>query len=113
MKRFVCFLLAMILIMGMVPATAVTASAASERTTSDKAIGILKGSMTFYSKEQSGKIGYSTNSSYVPTNSSIPKDFKNYISKEDADTLLRDFVKEKVDKAINKFAKDYNLDLKL
>ena len=111
MKRFVCFLLAMILIMGMVPATVVTASAASERTTSDKAIGILKGSMTFYSKEQSGKIGYSTNSGYVPTNSSIPKDFKNYISKEDADTLLRDFVKEKVDKAINKFAKDYNLDL--
>ena len=50
MKRFVCFLLAMILIMGMVPATAVTASAASERTTSDKAIGILKGSEAFFAK---------------------------------------------------------------
>ena len=111
MKRFVCFLLAMILIMGMVPATAVTASAASERTTSDKAIGIIKGSVTFYSKEEAGKIGYSTNASYVPTKSSIPNNFLNYISKEHADALLREFLKEKVDKAINKFAKDYNLDL--
>ncbi len=111
MKRFVCFLLAMILIMGMVPATAVTASAASERTTSDKAIGILKGSATFYAKKESGKIGYGTNASFVPTNSSIAKDYLNYISKEDADALLRNFLKEKVDKAINKFAKDYNVDL--
>ena len=111
MKRFVCFLLAMILIMGMVPATAVTASAASERTTSDKAIGILKGSVTFYSKEEAGKIGYSTNALFVPTDSSIPKDFKNFISKEDADALIRNFMKEKVDKAINKFTKDYNVDL--
>ena len=62
MKRFVCFLLAMILIMGMVPATAVTAFAASERTTSDKAIAILKEFEGFekYQYENNGKwyIGY-------------------------------------------------------
>lgn len=110
MKRFVCFLLAMILIMGMVPATAVTASAASERATSDKAIGILKGSVTFYSKEQAGKIGYSTNSGYTPVKFK-GEDFLNYISKEDADALMRDFLKEVVDKKINKFTKDYNVDL--
>ena len=111
MKRFVCFLLALILIVGLVPATAVTASAASERTTSDKAIGILKGSATFYAEESYGKIGYSTPSNFTPTDSSIPKDFLNYISKEDADALLRNFLKEKVDTAISKFAKSHNLDL--
>ena len=95
MKRFVCFLLAMILIMGMVPATAVTAFAASERATSDKAIQILKGSETFFAKQESGKIGYGTNANFVPTDSSIPKNFLNSISKEDADALLRNFVKEK------------------
>ena len=111
MKRFVCFLLAMILIMGMVPATAVTAFAASERNTSDKAIQILKGSEAFFAKQESGKIGYGTNANFVPTDSSIPKSFLNSISKEDADALLRNFVKENVDKEINKFTKDYNVDL--
>lgn len=107
MKRFVCFLLALILIVGLVPATAVTASAASERTTSDKAINILKGSVAFYTKEDGNhKIGYSTPSSY-----SEAKKYLNFISKEDADTLLRSYLKKEVDKAINDFAKSHNLDL--
>lgn len=107
MKRFVCFLLAMILIMGMVSATAVTASAASEKTTSDKAIGIIKGSVTFYSKKDAAnKIGYGT-----PTSFADAKDYLNYISKEDADALLRSYLKKEVDKAINAFTKSYNVDL--
>ena len=106
MKRFVCFLLALILIVGMVPATAVTASAASDRTTSDKAVNILKGSAVFYSKEESGKVGYSTPSSY-----SEAKKYLNGISQEDALALMRSYLKEEVDEAINKFTKDYNVDL--
>ena len=106
MKRFVCFLLALILIVGMVPATAVIASAASDRTTSDKAVNILKGSAVFYSKEESGKVGYSTPSSY-----SEAKKYLNGISQEDALALMRSYLKEEVDEAINKFTKDYNVDL--
>ena len=106
MKRFVCFLLAMILIMGMVPATAVTASAASERTTSDKAIQILKGSESFFAKSNGTEVGYGTPISFPDA-----KDYLNYISKEDADTLIRSYMKKVVDKAINQFTKDYNVDL--
>ena len=106
MKRFVCFLLAMILIMGMVPATAVTASAASERATSDKAIQILKGSESFFPKSNGAEVGYGTPISFADA-----KDYLNYISKEDADTLIRSYLKKVVDKAINQFTKSYNVDL--
>ena len=106
MKRFVCFLLAMILIMGMVPATAVTAFAASERNTSDKAIQILKGSETFFAKSNGSEVGYGT-----PVSFADAKEYLNYISKEDADALLRSYLKKVVDKAINEFTKSYNVDL--
>ena len=42
MKRFVCFLLTLVLIVSLVPATVLTANAASVLNTSDKAIEILK-----------------------------------------------------------------------
>ena len=41
MKRFVCFLLTLVLIVSLVPATVLTANAASVLNTSDKAIEIL------------------------------------------------------------------------
>ena len=107
MKRFVCFLLAMIMVMGMVPATAVTASAASERTTSDKAVNILKEYEGFAANqyEAGGKyyIGYGTQI--------VKGSYPNGISKDDALVLLKDHVKDTVDKAINNFAKINNLDL--
>ena len=41
-RRVVCFLLAAFLLLGLIPATAVTANAASNLTTSEKAIELLK-----------------------------------------------------------------------
>ena len=40
-KRMISFLLALMLIVGLIPATAVTANAASSRATSDSAVSIL------------------------------------------------------------------------
>ena len=108
MKRFVCFLLAMIMIMGMVPATAVTASAASNRTTSDSAVEILKEFEGYAQKSyQDGNgnwfIGYGTE---IDSGSLYP----NGISKDDAHTLLKNYLK-KVDDALNTFTRKNNLDL--
>jgi hypothetical protein len=79
----------MILVMAMVPAGAVTANAASVRYTSNDAANILKGSATFYKEEGSGKIGYSTPSSY-----SGAKNYLNGISKENAETLMKEYLKK-------------------
>ena len=107
MKRFVCFLLAMILIMGMVPATAVTASAASNLATSTKAIELLKEFEGFaedpYKDGDNWYIGYGTQ---ISSDSLYP----NGISKNDATTLLKNYLK-KVDNALNAFTAKNNLTL--
>jgi len=107
MKRFVCFLLAIIMVAAMIPATAITAFAASEWATSEKAINILKEYEGFeeFQYESGGKY-------YIGYGSQINNgEYPNGISKEDATALLRKYVNETVDVAINKFTKSCNLNL--
>jgi len=106
MKRFVCFLLTLVMIVSLVPATVLTASAASSLNTSDKAIEILKQFEGFSAEsyEDGGKyyIGYGTlidDPSVYPTG----------ITKSQATQLLKKHIEEKVDKAINNFAKKFNM----
>ena len=107
MKRFVCFLLAIMMVAAMIPAAAVTANAASEWTTSTKAINLLKEYEGFeqYEYQSGGKsyIGYG--------NEIVPGSYPNGISKEDATELLRKHLKDTVDVAINNFTKSCNLNL--
>ena len=105
-KRIICFLLAMILVLGLIPNAAVTANAYSIHNTSEKAMGIISGSVTFYAKETDGKVGYST-----PTTYAGAKNYLNGITKEDASDLMRDYINEIVDEEINAFAKSNNIDL--
>ncbi|MBR5126207.1 MAG: SH3 domain-containing protein [Oscillospiraceae bacterium] len=107
MKRFVCFLLAVMMVAAMIPAAAITANAASEWTTSAKAINILKEFEGFeefqYASGGQYYIGYGTqiNNGDYPTG----------ISKEDATALLKKHLTDKVDPVINAFTKKNNLNL--
>lgn len=106
MKRFVCFLLTLVLIVSLVPATVLTANAASVLNTSDKAIEILKQFEGFssmpYKHGTEWYIGYGT----AITDPSI---YPQGITKSKATELLKDHIEETVDKAINNFAKTHNL----
>ena len=107
MKRFVCFLLAMILIMGMVPATAVTASAASNLTTSDKAIDLLVRFEGFEAEKY--KVG---DKYYIGYGTEVKAgDYPNGITQSAARDLLEYYVKKTVDVALNDFAAKNNHDL--
>jgi len=110
-KRIICFLLAMILVLGLIPNAAVNANAYSVRNTSDKAIDILRGSATFYAKEQSNLIGYSTPADFVIDGETAAKVYKNGISKEDAVDLMRAYLEEEADELINDYVKSNNIDL--
>ena len=88
-KRIISFLLALVLVLGLIPAAATNANAASSLSTSAKAIDILKGSVTFYEKETAGKIGYGTDATFILDGETAAKKYKNGISKEDATDLLR------------------------
>ncbi len=108
MKRFVCFLLALVMVLGLIPMTATTANAYSTRNVSNKAIDILSGSMTFHAKETGNKIGYGT-----PTNNpnfNVDK-YLNSINKDAAIDLMHDYINEIVDEKINAWAKSNNIDL--
>lgn len=106
MKRFVCFLLTFLMIVSLVPATVLTASAASSLNTSDKAIEILKQFEGFSAEAyvHGGKhyIGYGTQID-------DPNVYKDGITKTEATALLKNHVKDTVDKAINDFAKKFNI----
>ncbi len=110
MKRFVCFLLTFLMIVSLVPATVLTASAASSLNTSDKAIGILKTMEGFSSKpyQDSGKtqwyIGYGTAISEAEKNRYVDG-----ITQSEATALLKTHLKDTVDTALNNFAKKYNI----
>ena len=107
MKRIVCFLLAIFTIMSMVPGTALTANAASDRKTSTKAIKVLMEHETFNEKEY--EIGGKW---YIGYGSPVEKgSFKNSITKDKALELMRDHISDMVDDDINAFTKKNNLDL--
>lgn len=106
MKRFVCFLLTLVLIVSLVPATVLTANAASVLNTSDKAIEILKQFEGFssmpYQHGSEWYIGYGTQID-------DPSVYPQGVTKSVATVLLKDHIEETVDKAINNFAKTHNL----
>ncbi len=113
MKRFVCFLLTLVMIVSIVPATVLTASAASSLETSDKAIEILKLFEGFQSKPYKDGdkyyIGYGT---YIED----PDKYVEGITVTEATKLLKDHIHPDdkaanitVDEAINNLAKRYNL----
>ena len=105
-KRILSFLLVMIMVIGMVP---VTASAASNLATSAKAINVLKE----YEGFEEFEYGKSGTTAYIGYGSQITAGtYPDGISKEDATALLQKYLEEVVDKAINKFAADNNVDLK-
>jgi GH24 family phage-related lysozyme (muramidase) len=106
-RRVVCFLLAAFLLLGLIPATAVTANAASNLTTSEKAIELLKKfeGFSMYAKWDYAQwsIGYGSRCE--------EGEYPNGITKDEADTLLR---KELVgiEAALNSFADTYKLTFK-
>ena len=106
-KRIISFLLAMVLVLGLIPATATTANAASKWTTSAKAIELLARFQGFEAKEYQvgGKtlIGYGTE---VKSGA-----YKNGITESEALQLLKNDVKDRIDKALNNFAAKNNRDL--
>ena len=104
MKRFVCLLLALIMVVGILPATAL---AASERSTSDNAANLLTQFEGFEAKEYTsgGKsyIGYGTQI----TAGSYP----NGITESKAREIMKTYLKDTVDEALNEFTETNNLDL--
>ena len=108
MKRFVCFLLTLVLLVGLVPAAVLTANAASVLNTSDKAVEILKKFEGFSANayEDGGKyyIGYGT---LIDDPAVYPQG----ITQSKATELLKEHLAETVDKEINNFAKKFNLAL--
>lgn len=108
-KQIVCFLLALIMVLGMIPNAAITANAASEWTTSTKAIKVLKEYESFeeepYQKDADSDVWYIGYGSIID-----PADYPNGISEDDALKLVqKEFVD--IDKAINSFAKTNNMSL--
>lgn len=106
MKRFVCFLLTFLMIVSLVPATVLTASAASSLKTSDKAVELIKQFEGFSQKSYThgGKkyIGYGT---YIEDDAK----YVSGITQAEATTLLKNYLYDVVDVKINNFAKKYNL----
>ena len=111
MKRILSFVLAAVLLVGLVPATVLTASAASERNTSDSGIAMIKNLEGFrdkpYQDSGDGKyyIGYGT---CIGTSDSA---YKTGITPAQAEQMLKDDLKNVVDPAINAFTKKNNLNL--
>lgn len=107
-KRMFSFLLALMLIVSLVPTTVVTANAASNWATTEDAAKILAELEGFRDKPyQSGSNWYIGYGSQITSADLYP----NGISKEDALDLLKKHLTDTVDKAINQFTKDRNLDL--
>ena len=115
-KRFVCALLALVLLVGLVPVTA----AAAEQTISEAAITVLKQMTTFkdtcyYVSGSEFRTGYGTVCSekhHFGTNG-LPKntvDNEHTITEKEADTALRAYLAE-LDKQVNSFASKNGLSL--
>jgi len=105
-KRIVCFLLALVMVLGLFPAAATTAHAASKLSTSDDAIEILQEFEGFAQNQyQSGGKYYIGYGSEIKNGA-----YPNGISKDDALILLQEDLTD-VDKDLNDFTRDNNLTL--
>nr|MBQ8244890.1 SH3 domain-containing protein [Oscillospiraceae bacterium] len=104
-KRIVCVLLTLIMLVSLVPAAALTASAAT-RTTSEAAITVLK-QMEGYSKNcANGYIGYGTKC----PDCSLKEQGGHLMYEKEADKQLREVLAD-LDKAVNSFASKNGLSL--
>ena len=105
-KRFLCALLTLIMLVSLVPATALTASAASY-STSEAAITVLKQWNGYRTNCKSdGYTGYGTPCTVKATHGTGT----HTISEKQADTALRAALKD-LDKAINTFASNAGISL--
>ncbi len=118
MKRFVCFLLTMVMLLGMIPMTAINANAASNWSTSSRAINeILTRPDRFQEFAQDGGyIGYGTQAkkadgTYATTKAEAAALYPDGISEDKAIVLLEEYLEDVVDEAINEFTSDRNVDL--
>ena len=115
-KRFVCALLALVLLVGLVPVTA----SAAENKVSESAITVLKQLKTFkntcyYVSGSEYRVGYGTVCSEkhhfdVNGKPKATDDNKHTISEKKADTALRTYLTE-LDKQVNSFASKNGLTL--
>ena len=96
-KRIVCVLLALMMLVGMIPAGVITASAASNRTVSENAIKFIK-EWEGYSKN-----AYWDNSQYSYGYGTVAPNGLATISQADADKALREELKG-IDAKVNSFA---------
>ena len=104
MKRFVCLLLALIMVVGILPATAF---AASDRNTSEKAVNLLTQFEGFEEKEYT-----SNGKSYIGYGTQITAgSYPNGITKSKALEILKTYLEDVVDEALNDFTAANNLDL--
>lgn len=105
MKRFVCFLLTLILTVSLVPGTVLTAFAAPAMSTSNAAVEILKQLEGFraeaYLDNGQYSIGYGTNCD--------PANYPNGINQAEATQLLKDHLHDVVDPKLNEFAQKHNM----
>lgn len=104
MKRFVCLFLALIMVVGILPATAL---AASERSTSENAVNLLTQFEGFEAKEYT-----SGGKSYIGYGTQItPGSYPNGITESKAREIMKTYLKDTVDVALNNFTATNNLDL--
>ena len=105
-RRLLSVVLAFVILLGLLPATALTASAASSYTTSREAIEVLKEWEGYlqYAKWDNGQytIGYGT--------ACNPGDYPNGISKAQAEALLREHL-NRFETSVNNFADKHGLDM--
>lgn len=107
-KRLVCLLLTLLMLVSLVPATALTASAATLKT-SEKAITVLKQLESYSSScDANGYTGYGTRCTAKGDHGK--GDEKHKITEAEADAALRKEL-ENLDKAINSFASKKGLTL--
>ena len=103
-KRFLCVLLAVLLLLGLMPMMALHSEAVSKMTTSEECIEILKDMEGFVKMPMKDhgqySIGYGSRCN--------PEDYPNGITKEEADELLREFL-EDMEKSVNAFAAKYGI----
>lgn len=101
-KRFICTLLALLMLISLVPVSTLSVSAASDRSYSDDVVAYIKewegfSEKAFWNVSQ-WSIGYGTSSTEGAT-----------ITKEEAETVLRERLSG-IDTKINQFAAQNNLD---
>lgn len=107
-KRLVCLLLTLLMLVSLVPATALTASAATLKT-SEKAITVLKQLESYSgSCDANGYTGYGTRCTAKGDHGK--GDEKHKITQAEADAALRKELEE-LDKAVNSFASKKGLTL--